>query len=178
MWLRRRWRGQIQLEITFSPSVSPPLPLLLPLLPQPRLHRYLGGRTRPASRGQESRTAATWSLHDDLYPDARCAPTVSCFGHAAPRAPTVEETQKKHGPVTVKLGKDPTVETGFLPDRGREAEEQAERERLKKQWLCEQELIKNEPLTITYSYWDGTGHRRVIQPIKLAQLWTAVCKLI
>ncbi|XP_010429009.1 PREDICTED: protein XAP5 CIRCADIAN TIMEKEEPER [Camelina sativa] len=62
-----------------------------------------------------------------------------------------------------KLGKDPSVETNFLPDSEREAEEQAERERLKKQWLREQEQIKNEPLQITYSYWDGTGHRRVIQ---------------
>ncbi|KAJ3692782.1 hypothetical protein LUZ60_011877 [Juncus effusus] len=62
-----------------------------------------------------------------------------------------------------KLGKDPTVETSFLPDRDREAEEQAERERLKRQWLHEQELIKNEPLQITYSYWDGTGHRRSLQ---------------
>ncbi|KAL8128473.1 hypothetical protein V2J09_017628 [Rumex salicifolius] len=70
-----------------------------------------------------------------------------------------EQTKLKHG----KLGKDPTVETSFLPDSEREAEEQAERERLKRQWLLEQELIKNEPLQITYSYWDGTGHRRVIQ---------------
>ncbi|XP_051138469.1 protein XAP5 CIRCADIAN TIMEKEEPER isoform X2 [Andrographis paniculata] len=62
-----------------------------------------------------------------------------------------------------KYGKDPTVETSFLPDSEREAEEQAERERLRKQWLREQEQIKNEPLEITYSYWDGTGHRRVIQ---------------
>lgn len=62
-----------------------------------------------------------------------------------------------------KLGKDPSVETNFLPDSEREAEEQAERERLKKQWTREQEQIKNEPLQITYSYWDGTGHRRVIQ---------------
>ncbi|CAD5175311.1 protein XAP5 CIRCADIAN TIMEKEEPER isoform X1 [Musa acuminata AAA Group] len=61
------------------------------------------------------------------------------------------------------LGKDPTVETSFLPDREREAEEQAERERLRRQWLHEQELIKNEPLEITYSYWDGAGHRRIIQ---------------
>uniref|UniRef100_A0A6N2MG51 FAM50A/XAP5 C-terminal domain-containing protein n=1 Tax=Salix viminalis TaxID=40686 RepID=A0A6N2MG51_SALVM len=45
----------------------------------------------------------------------------------------------------------------------REAEEQAERERLRKQWLREQEQIQNEPLEITYSYWDGAGHRRVIQ---------------
>ncbi|KAL3529633.1 hypothetical protein ACH5RR_008955 [Cinchona calisaya] len=62
-----------------------------------------------------------------------------------------------------KFGKDPTVETSFLPDSEREAEEQAERERLRKQWLLEQERIKNEPLEITYSYWDGTGHRRIIQ---------------
>ncbi|XP_008812586.2 protein XAP5 CIRCADIAN TIMEKEEPER-like [Phoenix dactylifera] len=62
-----------------------------------------------------------------------------------------------------KLGKDPTVEMSFLPDREREAEEQAEQERLRRQWLHEQELIKNEPLQITYSYWHGAGHRRVIQ---------------
>ncbi|KAJ8767567.1 hypothetical protein K2173_017911 [Erythroxylum novogranatense] len=62
-----------------------------------------------------------------------------------------------------KCGKDPTVETSFLPDSEREAREQAERERLRKQWLREQAQIKNEPLEITYSYWDGAGHRRVIQ---------------
>ncbi|KAK8965003.1 Protein XAP5 CIRCADIAN TIMEKEEPER [Platanthera guangdongensis] len=45
----------------------------------------------------------------------------------------------------------------------REAEEQAERERLCKQWLHEQEIVRNETLEITYSYWDGAGHRRVIQ---------------
>ncbi|KAL8096818.1 protein XAP5 CIRCADIAN TIMEKEEPER isoform X1 [Apium graveolens] len=61
------------------------------------------------------------------------------------------------------FGKDPTVETSFLPDSEREAEEQAERERLRKQWLREQEHIKNEPLQITYSYYDGAGHRRVLQ---------------
>lgn len=62
-----------------------------------------------------------------------------------------------------KLGKDPTVETSFLPDREREAEEQREREYLRQQWLEEQKRIKNEPLEITYSYWDGAGHRRVLQ---------------
>ncbi|GMI88099.1 XAP5 CIRCADIAN TIMEKEEPER [Hibiscus trionum] len=65
-----------------------------------------------------------------------------------------------------KFGKDPTVETSFLPDSEREAEERAEREILRKQWIVEQELIKNEPLQITYSYWDGAGHRRVIQAHK------------
>ncbi|KAL4317982.1 hypothetical protein GQ457_18G017970 [Hibiscus cannabinus] len=65
-----------------------------------------------------------------------------------------------------KFGKDPTVETSFLPDSEREAEERVEREILRKQWIVEQELIKNEPLEITYSYWDGAGHRRVIQARK------------
>lgn len=77
-----------------------------------------------------------------------------------------EDGEESPEPVKLKrgkLGKDPTVETSFLPDSEREAEEQAERERLKRQWLREQEMIKNEPLQITYSYWDGTGHRRVIQ---------------
>ncbi|EFJ28138.1 hypothetical protein SELMODRAFT_94249 [Selaginella moellendorffii] len=62
-----------------------------------------------------------------------------------------------------KFGKNPSVETSFLPDREREADEQEERERLRKQWIQEQTRIKNEPLEITYSYWDGAGHRRVIQ---------------
>ncbi|XP_010906326.1 protein XAP5 CIRCADIAN TIMEKEEPER [Elaeis guineensis] len=74
-----------------------------------------------------------------------------------------KENQEIKNSVLVKIGKDPTVETGFLPDREREAEEQAVREHLRRQWLREQEMIKNEPLEITYSYWDGAGHRRVIQ---------------
>ncbi|WVZ24636.1 hypothetical protein V8G54_003180 [Vigna mungo] len=81
------------------------------------------------------------------------------FNHAMFLADNLEANRLRRG----KLGKDPTVETGFLPDSEREAEEQAERERLRKQWLREQEQIRNEPLEITYSYWDGTGHRRVIQ---------------
>ncbi|KAK9136471.1 hypothetical protein Syun_015801 [Stephania yunnanensis] len=74
-----------------------------------------------------------------------------------------QENQGKKRFGNGKLGKDPTVETSFLPDSEREAEEQAERERLRKQWVLEQEQIRNEPLEITYSYWDGAGHRRVIQ---------------
>ncbi|CAM6033675.1 unnamed protein product [Sphagnum compactum] len=72
-----------------------------------------------------------------------------------------EETRKQQK--LGKFGKNPAVETSFLPDREREAQEQAERERLRKRWLQEQERIRNEPLEITYSYWDGAGHRRVLQ---------------
>lgn len=58
--------------------------------------------------------------------------------------------------------KNPTVDTSFLPDRDREARERFEREELRVQWLKDQEKLKNEEVEITYSYWDGAGHRRVV----------------
>lgn len=58
--------------------------------------------------------------------------------------------------------KDPTVDTSFLPDRERERLLAEQRAELKREWLAEQERVKGESLEITYSYWDGTGHRRTI----------------
>jgi protein FAM50 len=57
------------------------------------------------------------------------------------------------------LGKDPTVKTEFLPDKDREKEEEALRIELEKEWVRKQAEIKLQPLEITYSYWDGSGHR-------------------
>ncbi|KAK9833477.1 hypothetical protein WJX81_008314 [Elliptochloris bilobata] len=59
-----------------------------------------------------------------------------------------------------KLGKDPAVPTDFLPDADREREEEQLREQLKREYELRQQLLKNEALKVTYSYWDGTGHRR------------------
>lgn len=61
-----------------------------------------------------------------------------------------------------RLGKDPDVDSSFLPDRDRELAEDKERERLKQDWLRKQDAIKNETVRITYSFWDGTGHRKLI----------------
>jgi len=61
-----------------------------------------------------------------------------------------------------KLLKNPNVDTSFLPDREREAQEQAERERLAREWREQQDKVKKESIEITYSYWDGTGHRAKI----------------
>ncbi|ETK89865.1 hypothetical protein, variant [Phytophthora nicotianae] len=58
--------------------------------------------------------------------------------------------------------KNPNVETDFLPDKEREKEEARERQRLRAEWEEEQERIKNEDVAVTYSYWDGSGHRREI----------------
>ncbi|CAO3586105.1 unnamed protein product [Absidia cylindrospora] len=61
------------------------------------------------------------------------------------------------------MAKDPTVNTSFLPDSDWEEEERLERENLRKEWLLKQEALKNERIDITYSYWDGTGHRKSVE---------------
>ncbi|XP_077645879.1 protein FAM50A [Lonchura striata] len=73
-----------------------------------------------------------------------------------PEAP--EKAPKKR-----KLGKNPDVDTSFLPDREREEEENRLREELRQEWEAKQEKIKNEEIEITFSYWDGSGHRRTVK---------------
>lgn len=62
--------------------------------------------------------------------------------------------------------KDPTVNTSFLPDRDREREQRETRERLEQEWRDQQAKLRQEPLEIVYSYWDGSGHRRVLSCVK------------
>ncbi|KAF9576132.1 hypothetical protein EC968_010255 [Mortierella alpina] len=62
-----------------------------------------------------------------------------------------------------KFGKDPNIDTSFLPDREREEEERRVREDLRQEWLRKQEEIKKETIQITYSYWDGSGHRKEVE---------------
>ena len=65
-----------------------------------------------------------------------------------------------------KIGKDPTVDTGFLPDKERDEKEKQLRKELAEAWEREQELVKQETFVVTYSYWDGKGHRRAQRVIK------------
>ncbi|KAI5609018.1 protein FAM50A [Silurus asotus] len=62
-----------------------------------------------------------------------------------------------------KLGKNPDVDTSFLPDREREEEENRLREELRQEWERKQEKIKGEEIEITFSYWDGSGHRKIVK---------------
>lgn len=59
-----------------------------------------------------------------------------------------------------RFGKNPNVDTSFLPDKDRQAEEDKLREQLRKEWVERQEKLKNEEIEIVFSYWDGSGHRR------------------
>ncbi|ELT94668.1 hypothetical protein CAPTEDRAFT_159933 [Capitella teleta] len=74
-----------------------------------------------------------------------------------------EEKKTKENERRKRFGKNPDVDTSFLPDRDREEEDARLREELRAEWEAKQEKIKNEEIDITYSYWDGSGHRRNIR---------------
>ena len=59
------------------------------------------------------------------------------------------------------MKKDPTIDTSFLPDREREEILARERMHLKKEWLEMQDKMKEQPIYITYIYWEAPGKRRV-----------------
>jgi len=62
-----------------------------------------------------------------------------------------------------KRKKNPNVDTSFLPDRDREEQDNLLKERIRKEWVTKQENLKNEEIEITYSYWDGSGHRKKVK---------------
>uniref|UniRef100_A0A671U8M8 Family with sequence similarity 50 member A n=1 Tax=Sparus aurata TaxID=8175 RepID=A0A671U8M8_SPAAU len=60
-----------------------------------------------------------------------------------------EEEEQDYSPVRKKkLGKNPDVDTSFLPDRDREVT-----------FSC----LHCEEIEITFSYWDGSGHRKTVK---------------
>ena len=63
----------------------------------------------------------------------------------------------------IRLCKNPDVETSFLPDKERDAERARLEAERKQQLDQEEEKLKAQIITITYSYWDGSGHRRSIK---------------
>eukprot|EP01071_Lankesteria_metandrocarpae_P011504 Lankesteria_metandrocarpae@DN544_c0_g1_i1.p1 len=68
------------------------------------------------------------------------------------------------------LGKDPSVFTEFLSDRDRDAARRSEREQLIKEYEEVEAHTKSELLEVTYSYWDGSGHRRAMRIHKGASI--------
>lgn len=75
--------------------------------------------------------------------------------------PKLEDTQC-NGSMIKKIKKNPDVDTSFLPDREREEEENKLREELRQEWARKQNALKEEEIEITFSYWDGSGHRRSV----------------
>jgi len=73
-----------------------------------------------------------------------------------------DENGPSKSTMPAEVKKDPNIDTSFLPDKERENRMAAERQRLKSEWIANQNKLKDQLLEITYSYWDGSGHRRTV----------------
>jgi len=93
---------------------------------------------------------------------------------------STEEISKDDSPEIKKrrFGMNPDVDTTFLPDRDRDEEENMMREKLRQQWEEKQKAIKEEEVEITYSYWDGSGHRKNITMKKGNSIYQFLCKVL
>lgn len=81
------------------------------------------------------------------------------FGDEEDEAEDAEESYGKKK----KVSKCPEVDTFFLKDKQREEDERRLRDEFAQEWESQQQAIKEEEIEVTYSYWDGSGHRRSIK---------------
>jgi len=89
-----------------------------------------------------------------------------------------EEEEEDSPPKKKRFGMNPEVNTIFLPDRDRDEEENQLREKLRQEWEGKQKSIKDEEVEITYSYWDGSGHRKTIFAKKGHSIYQFLCKVL
>ena len=79
-----------------------------------------------------------------------------------------EEGDESSEPKRPKLGKNPNVDTEFLPDKDREEALERKKAVLAAEWERGQDAIKAEEIEITYSWWDPSasdgkkGHRHTV----------------
>lgn len=111
--------------------------------------------TRKAKKRKKSKATLSFAIDDE-----DC--TAEDSSHHTPATDDGEIASKR-----AKFRKNPDVDTSFLPDREREEAERKERERLRVEWLQKQHELKTQDIEITYSYWDGSGHRKsvVVRPL-------------
>lgn len=72
------------------------------------------------------------------------------------------QTEDTVEPRIKKIKKNPDVDTSFLPDREREEMDNKLREELRQEWAIKQATLKDQEISITFSYWDGSGHRKCV----------------
>mmetsp|Transcript_52055 Transcript_52055/g.60147 ORF Transcript_52055/g.60147 Transcript_52055/m.60147 type:complete len:393 (-) Transcript_52055:89-1267(-) len=107
----------------------------------------------------KKKRAALLSFHDEEEDDDDGGGGVLNDTNNKGKTPKKESSSNNNKNTTTNK-KDPTIDTSFLPDKERELAITTERIRLEKEWKSQQIQIKKEKLQITYSYWDGSGHRR------------------
>ena len=71
--------------------------------------------------------------------------------------------EEKEEPEKKVMKKNPFVETKFLADEEREKKEKEKREEYEREWKEKEERKKEEEIEITFSFWDGSGHRKSVK---------------
>lgn len=118
---------------------------------------YSGPAKAKKSKKKEKVKLSFLEAEEEIPEEPKSAKRPAESGDGTPDPDSTEGKKKK------RFVKNPDVDTSFLPDREREDRERIEREELRKEWLALQERIKEEVVEIVYSYWDGAGHRKMVE---------------
>jgi protein FAM50 len=98
----------------------------------------------------------------EVKTEVKAEVAVKSDGDAAASSPPAAKKAKTTALAKVSQ-KNPHVDTTFLPDAARDAEEGRLRAELKARWQAKQAQQQREKLEVTFSYWDGSGHRRTLE---------------
>ncbi|XP_014207756.1 protein FAM50 homolog [Copidosoma floridanum] len=124
---------------------------------QQEKERALAAKQAEKSKQKKQIQALSFNLDEDE--EENCSDDDS---DAKSEKSNKSKTSENLEPVVKKIKKNPDVDTSFLPDREREEEENKLREELRQEWAQKQNALKEEEIEITFSYWDGSGHRRSV----------------
>ncbi|KAI8056690.1 XAP5, circadian clock regulator-domain-containing protein [Syncephalis plumigaleata] len=111
---------------------------------------------------KRDKAMVSFDMEDEPHNDDDDSNSNSHNGEVSEASSANDMDKKSKKNKKARFGMNPLVNTSFLPDRDREAEERRQREELRKKWLAQQEAMKQESIKITYSYWDGSGHRKEV----------------
>lgn len=129
--------------------------------------KALEAKQAEKDRQRQQIQALSFNLEEDENEDDDDGES-ECSGTDSKKNDESKETQSwmsgddSNGPASKKLRKNPDVDTSFLPDREREECENRLREELRQEWVAQQAALKDQEIPITFSYWDGSGHRRSV----------------
>lgn len=62
-----------------------------------------------------------------------------------------------------KCKKNPAIDTSFLPDITRDKADEKLKEKIREEFIDLQDSLKKSIIEITFSYWDGSNHRRTMR---------------
>lgn len=142
-----------------------------PMYFSPKFHN-LFFRKQPIKAQEKTKQ----NTHVEIKPQKRNLPTISCLDEEEelPVGKQKNDLPKK------KLGKDPTADTGFLPDVEREQKLEEEKQKLIEQFMDEQKKIQNEICEIAFAYSEYPSAKRTLRVKKNTDIGTIInkCRLI